>query len=48
MLESNQPDTCAAYVAVSAEMGLNAANDVASKNEFKVDLIFLHLQLFFN
>jgi len=35
-------------MAVSAEMGLIAANDVASKNEFKVDVIFLPLQLSFN
>jgi len=36
------------YVSGTAKTGLLEVNDVASKNEFKVDVIFLHLQLNFN
>ena len=36
------------YVSGTAKMGLLEVNDVASKNEFKVDVICLHLQLNFN
>jgi len=35
-------------VSGTAKTGLLEVNDVASKNEFKVDVIFLHLQLNFN